>query len=65
MLPDELVQILGLSSDTEVTVTLNPTQNQIVITPVTLQLPDIDEEFAHQLAEFIEEYRPALEALAR
>ena len=65
LLPDEVVQTLGLSPDTEVTVTLNPTQNQIVITPASLQLPGIDEAFAQQVAEFIEAYRPALEALAQ
>jgi hypothetical protein len=28
-------------------------------------IPGVDEAFARQVAEFIEEYRPALEALAR
>jgi hypothetical protein len=30
-----------------------------------LAVPGVDEEFARQLAEFIDEYRPALESLAK
>jgi hypothetical protein len=32
---------------------------------MSLALPDIDREFARQVAAFIEEYRLALESLAR
>jgi hypothetical protein len=38
---------------------------QIVITPASLSLPGIDETFVQQVSEFIEQYRPALEALAK
>jgi hypothetical protein len=46
-------------------VALRPDLQQIVITPATLPLLDVDEVFAQQLSEFIEQYRPALEALAQ
>jgi antitoxin component of MazEF toxin-antitoxin module len=67
VLPDELVATLGLSTDTEVTVALNPAHNQIVIAPAVLPLAvaDIDQDFVRQVADFIEQYRPALETLAR
>ena len=37
----------------------------LVISSMSLALPDIDREFARQVAAFIEEYRLALESLAR
>jgi len=40
-------------------------QRRIIITPAGLALPGVNEEFARQVTEFIEQYRPALEALAR
>ncbi len=67
VLPDDLVATLGLSPDSEVTVALNPAHNQIVIAPAALPVAatDIDPDFARQVAEFIEQYRPALETLAQ
>lgn len=65
LLPEDTLERLGLTSDSEVSVALRPELQQIVITPVALSLPEIDEVFAQQLSEFIEQYRPALEALAR
>ena len=38
---------------------------KIVIRPMQQTASGVDEEFARQLAEFIDEYRPALEALAK
>jgi len=65
LLPEEVLTTLGLSDDAEVSVTVDPKQNQIIITPAMASLPDIDSEFAQQVSEFIDRYRPALEALAR
>lgn len=64
-LPKESVQLLGLQEGSEVSVELMAEQKEIVIKPVEMPLAEIDEEFAQQVAEFIEQYRPALEALAR
>ena len=65
LLPAEALASLGLTADTEVTVSVNAAQQQIVITPAHQPAPEVDEAFAHQVAAFINEYRPALEALAR
>lgn len=65
LLPEDTLEILGLTPDSEVSVALRPDLQQIVITPAALPLLDIDEVFAQQLSEFIEQYRSALEALAQ
>jgi putative addiction module antidote len=64
-LPKESIQLLGLQEGSEVSVELMPEQKEIIIKPVEMPLAEIDETFAQQVAEFIEQYRPALEALAR
>jgi putative addiction module antidote len=64
-LPRESVQALGLREGSEVSVELVPEQGEIVIRPAEPALAEIDPAFARQVAEFIEQYRPALEALSR
>jgi putative addiction module antidote len=64
-IPREALSLLGLGEGDEVAVEVDQERQQIVISPVSLAVPDIDREFARQVAAFIEEYRPALEALAR
>ena len=44
---------------------LDRENRRIVITPSELPLNGVDEDFARQVADFIEQYRPALKALAR
>jgi hypothetical protein len=39
-------------------------RGRVIIEPTTLLLANIDPAFAQQLNEFIEQYRPALTALA-
>jgi putative addiction module antidote len=62
-LPREILESLDLSNGSDVLVTLE--DGKIVIRPMRQAMPGVDEEFARQLAEFIEEYRPALNALAK
>lgn len=62
-LPREILDALNLSDGSEVLVTLE--DGKIVIRLAQQAVPGVDEEFARQLAEFIDEYRPALEALAK
>lgn len=62
-LPREILEPLGVSDGSEVSVALE--DGKIVIRPMQQTVPGVDEEFARQLAEFIDEYRPALEALAK
>ncbi|MDK1029846.1 MAG: AbrB/MazE/SpoVT family DNA-binding domain-containing protein [Anaerolineae bacterium] len=65
-LPKDIIEPLGVSEGMEVSVDLDRENMQIIIRPFTDPIAEgIDKEFAHQVAEFIEEYRPALEALAR
>jgi antitoxin component of MazEF toxin-antitoxin module len=65
VLPAEALETLGLTADSEVSISLKPEQGQIIITPKAELLPGIDQEFARQVTEFIDQYRPALEALAK
>jgi antitoxin MazE len=65
-LPKDLVEQLGMNEGADVTVELDRPNRQIVIRRVELPIAgSIDEDFARQLAEFINEYRPALEALGK
>jgi putative addiction module antidote len=64
-LPKESIQLLGLQEGSDVSVELMAEQKEIVIKPVETSLAAIDETFAQQVADFIEQYKPALEALAR
>ena len=61
-LPKEMLDALHLVEGGEVSVKLDADQRQIVIAPAA---DGVDVEFARQVADFIESYRPALEALAR
>ena len=66
-LPKDAIEYLHIDEGTEVNVELDREKRQIVITPAQppLAVVGIDPEFAHQVAEFIEQYRPALEELAK
>lgn len=66
-LPKDALDYLGLEEGVQVSVDLDREKRRIVITPVEkpLAIAGVDETFARQVAEFIEEYRPALEALAK
>ena len=65
-LPRDALELLGISEGSDVSVDLDRKKRQIVISPAKapLAVARVDEEFAHQVAEFIDQYRPALEALA-
>lgn len=65
-LPKDLLESLGMRDGTNVSVELDRQNRQILIRPAELPtVSGLSEEFAHQVSEFIEQYRPALEALAR
>jgi putative addiction module antidote len=63
-LPRASLQQLGLREGSEVNVTVNQEEGQIIIEGARPPLAEIDAEFAQQVHDFIERYRPALEALA-
>ncbi len=64
-LPKASLEALGLGEGSEVSVEVDAAEKRIIIQLAEPSLADIDEEFARQVADFIEQYRPALEALAR
>ena len=63
-LPKELLDTLRLQEGDEVAIELDDVRQQLTITPHVVEAAGVDESFARQVAEFIEEYRPALQALA-
>lgn len=65
-IPKDILDELHISEGEDVSVELDTQQRQIVISPVTKTIATgIDEAFARQVDDFIEKYRPALEALAK
>ena len=64
-LPRESIELLGLKEGSEVSVAIDEQYQRIIIEPATSALAEIDPAFAPQLGDFIEQYRPALEALAK
>lgn len=65
-IPKDILDELQLSEGEDVSVELDSQQRQIVISPVEKEIvTGIDEAFARQVDDFIEKYRPALEALAK
>ena len=64
-LPKNALSFLGIGAGADVSVKLDKEQRQLIIEPIDPALPGVDQTFAAQVAEFIEQYRPALEALAK
>ncbi|RPH57042.1 MAG: AbrB/MazE/SpoVT family DNA-binding domain-containing protein [Chloroflexi bacterium] len=64
-LPREMLELLGVAEGADVSVELDREHGQIVIRPMLPIVAGVDEAFARQLNQFIDECRPALEALAR
>ncbi len=66
-LPKEALDYLQLSDGAGVSVELDQKQRQIVISPVEfpLAVSGVDAVFARKVDAFIEQYRPALEELAK
>jgi antitoxin component of MazEF toxin-antitoxin module len=64
-LPKDLLEPLGMTDGTEISVELDRNNHQILIRPTEIPFAaGLGEEFAHQVSDFIEEYKPVLEALA-
>ena len=66
-LPRDALEFLNLSDGARVRVELDQTEKKIIISPVDLPLvaSGVNESFAQQVDEFIKQYRPALEELAK
>jgi putative addiction module antidote len=64
-IPKEALDTLGVVEGAEVSIELDQEGRRIIIAPVQEVIPVVDEVFARQVVEFIEQYRPALNALAK
>lgn len=66
-LPQEYLDAIGIEQGADVSLELDQENRQLVIKPADLPLASvgIDKDFAAQLSDFIETYRPALEELAK
>jgi len=65
-LPRDMLEHLGVVEGEDVSVEFDRKNNQIVIRPAAKQLAaGVDEDFAHQVHDFIKQYRPALEKLSK
>jgi antitoxin MazE len=65
-IPKDLLESLGMQDGTNVSVELDRKNRQILIRPAEIPLAgDMSQKFARQVDEFIDRYRPALEALSK
>ena len=66
-LPREILESMHLSDGQSISLELDREQRRIILTPVEkpVAIAGITEDFACQVNEFIDQYRPALEELAK
>jgi putative addiction module antidote len=66
-LPKDAIEELQMSEGTVVSVYYDRVTSMLIIEPIDpeREVEGINEEFAKQISEFIEEYRPALDELAK
>ena len=65
-LPKEVLDALEIKDGESVNLDLDREQRRVMITPIDKpKLAGVNEEFARQVDEFIQQYRPALEELAK
>lgn len=66
-LPKEVLDNLGIKDGDRVNLEFGPEQRRVIITPVEkpIEIAGVNEDFARQVDEFIQQYRPALEELAK
>ena len=64
-IPKEMLDSLNMAEGAEVDVEFDESRKVITIAPTEITVRSLDQTFARQIDEFILQYRPALEALAR
>jgi putative addiction module antidote len=66
-LPKEVLDDLGIKSGESVNLELDHEQHRVIITPVEkpMAIEGVNEGFAQQVNDFIRQYRPALDELAK
>jgi antitoxin MazE len=65
-LPKDALDLLGIREGSDVSVDIDRENRQVIISSAKapLVVAGVDEDFAQQVSEFINQYRLALEALA-
>lgn len=65
-IPKEILEKLHLTAGAQVDIKVDEKANKIIIKPAVQESlsSEIDKEFASQVQDFIEHYKPALKALA-
>ena len=65
-IPKEIMEKLNLTHDSQVDITLNEENQEIIIKPSAIKIKreDINASFADQVNDFIKQYKPALKALS-
>ena len=64
-LPRDFLNMLNLDEGSEVAVELDREKGCLIITPVGFELEGVDREFSRRVDAFIDQYRHALEKLAK
>jgi antitoxin MazE len=66
-LPREVLEDLGIKDGESVNLELDHEQHRVIITPVEIPaaIAGVNEDFARQVDAFIQQYRPALDELAK
>ncbi len=66
-LPKEVLDDLGMREGESVNLELDHNQRRVIITPVEkpVAVAGVNEEFVRQVNDFIQQYRPALDELAK
>lgn len=66
-LPKDILDELGIKDGEQVNLELDREQRRVIIRPMDkpIAIAGVNEDFARQVDEFIQQYRPALEELAK
>ncbi|NIM92108.1 MAG: AbrB/MazE/SpoVT family DNA-binding domain-containing protein [Anaerolineales bacterium] len=64
-LPKDALEALQMGAGTEVDIEVDEEKGVLILSPVDQSLDGVNEVFAKQVEDFIQEYRSALEELAR
>lgn len=66
-LPREMLDSLGVKNGESVNLELDPKRRRLIVSPLKKDqtMRGLDEDFVHQVNDFIEKYKPALDELAK
>ena len=66
-IPKEVLEDLGIKDGASVNLELDREQRRMIISPIgkPIAIAGVNEEFARQVDAFIQQYRPALDELAK